>query len=181
MSLAGVPYDGVTHGFPRQSHAPPHGYCFQLEEGLKAGGRQGEAFYDGWRGLAGSCRLLDQPHSLVVAGGCYIACMTPINGEGSGPSLQSKRTVLSESQTPHNTSQDHAEKNAHLRRHIEEKDQRYANITNFFSIIAMESPNLARMMQARGITPTQPPVIPPEKADATIHELGRDMEIEDLI
>ncbi|CAN8319579.1 unnamed protein product [Cochlearia groenlandica] len=69
---------------------------------------------------------------------------------------------------------------ARLKRLIEEQDQRYAIIIDFFSIIAMDSPNLARVMQARGVMPTHPPVIPPEQADVVAQELRRDLDINDF-
>ncbi|CAN8243640.1 unnamed protein product [Cochlearia groenlandica] len=84
------------------------------------------------------------------------------------------------SSQPHRTPQDHTEKNARLRQQIEEHDRRYHNITDFFSIIAMESPNLARLMQSWGVQLTQPPVIPPNVAEAATHELRRDLGIDDF-
>ncbi|CAN8243557.1 unnamed protein product [Cochlearia groenlandica] len=49
---------------------------------------------------------------------------------------------------------------------------------DFSSIIAMESPNLARLMEARGVKPTQQPVVPPEVAAA--QDLGHDLGIDDF-
>ncbi|CAN8289468.1 unnamed protein product [Cochlearia groenlandica] len=78
------------------------------------------------------------------------------------------------------TAQDHAEENVRLGQEIEEQDHRYQNITDFFSIIAMESPNLARMMQSRGFQAFQPPVIPPKVAEAAGQDLKRDLGIDDF-
>ncbi|CAN8323925.1 unnamed protein product [Cochlearia groenlandica] len=85
------------------------------------------------------------------------------------------------SSQPRRTAKDRAEENDRLRQQIEEQDLRYQNITDFFSIIAMESPNLARLMEQRGVLLNQPPVIPPEVAEAAAQDLGRDLEIDDFV
>ncbi|CAN8255482.1 unnamed protein product [Cochlearia groenlandica] len=95
--------------------------------------------------------------------------------------LGSMDTVLTVSLShPHRTPQVHAEENVWLRQQIDDQDRRYQNIIDFFSIITMESPNLPRLMQSRGVKPTQPPVILREVAEAATHELGRDLGIEDF-
>ncbi|CAN8319975.1 unnamed protein product [Cochlearia groenlandica] len=78
--------------------------------------------------------------------------------------------AASSSQT-RRTAQDHAEENVRLREQLAEQEVRYQNITDFFSIITMESPNLARLMQRRGVQPTQPPVIPSDVAATAAQDL----------
>ncbi|CAN8289351.1 unnamed protein product [Cochlearia groenlandica] len=70
--------------------------------------------------------------------------------------------------------------NTRLRRELAESNARFATVTDLFSIIAMDSPNLAEEMRRRGLAPAQPPVIPPGQANLAAQELNRDLGIDDF-
>ncbi|CAN8306739.1 unnamed protein product [Cochlearia groenlandica] len=88
--------------------------------------------------------------------------------------------AASSSQAHRRTYEDHAEENARLKKAYRGAGSAIRQHHDFFSIITMDSPNLARVVQERGVMPTKPPTIPPEQADAAAQELRRDLGIDDF-
>ncbi|CAN8243385.1 unnamed protein product [Cochlearia groenlandica] len=162
----------------------PHTFCWK--KNWKREGDQAKPFAHGWGGLEGS-----RAEKIANDYEARIAEQSQMSTEGRSVASKKKNRTFkvglietvpaaSSSQAHCRTSVDQAEENARLKRLIEEQDQRYVNIIDFFSIIAMDSPNLARVMQERGVMSTQPPSIPTEQADAAVHELMRDLGIDDF-